>query len=365
MTVIESGAPMFLPLDYRGLMKYAPDMVPPYKLDIISLDGPNGTGKTSALRSAVHLFHTMQSMTSPKDRPIAPKVIVAEPPSIKITEDLPDTWRSIAKEWKGTHLSEKDLRNNPLLQATMFLWGRRMVEKQAFFDFPFKDDSGTWQFTDSSVLVDASQRCFTPDQLEQCGQAILIKDRGTASTLRYQGQNPKGGEKVLSLVSTLYRQRFLKPERLTILVMPVSVGTLRPDGHGREIDRYDEQGNVDSYRRVKRFQGTFTDQVFEITNDPTGASYNISTTSLTIATLMFLASQPERIPIGTENVVDCKWDAALRRLTDVGIPGCESFSQMVHEDMGRQRKIISGEVTIREIDLHRLGATIVPQIKML
>ena len=147
--------------------------------------------------------------------------------------------------------------------------------------------------------------------------------------------------------------------------MPVSVGTLRPDGHGREIDRYDEQGNVDSYRRVKRFQGTFTDQVFEITNDPTGASYNISTTSLTIATLMFLASQTERIPIGTENVVDCKWDAALRRLTDVGIPGCESFSQMVHEDMGRQRKIISGEVTIREIDLHRLGATIVPQIKML
>ena len=54
----------------------------------------------------------------------------------------------------------------------------------------------------------------------EAGCQVLLTDRGTLSTLRYQGLDPQIGSEVVRLIKRLYSEKFLLREAMTIVILP-------------------------------------------------------------------------------------------------------------------------------------------------
>ena len=240
-TIEKSENLVFRPLDEQSTQDVY------YQLVLATLEGPNGVGKTSIWRQAINILQAVHSINFKENQAVPPIKGMAEPPGLLVDDNRADTWRSLTKEGKSKDkLVDEIALKDPYFQARLFLWGRRMVEYDARLNFPFLD-STNWLKPDSLILRPGQR---FPDSLENLGRsriAIFLKDRGTGSTLRYQGRDPNVGGKVVGLVDKLYRTGFLIKEAMTILVMPAEDGALRDGEHrDRERDQFTENGDVAS-----------------------------------------------------------------------------------------------------------------------
>lgn len=336
-----------------------------YKLTMVTLEGPNGVGKTTAWRQAMNILQAGYALNYPEGQPVPPIKGVAEPPAWFVDQGRKDTWRSLAKEViSRDDLIPEGLLKNTYFQARLFLWARRFVETEATFAFQYL--ASPFYVEPDVLLLKRGQSVFyggeigeAKSRLEQAGSAILIKDRGTGSTLRYQGRDDKDGVKVIRLIKGLYGKKFLRREDLTVLIMPFREDALRAgEQRDREKDQYCEGDDVSSYRGIKDYEGVFTKRIVEITNDPSGARNCISTTACLVALLTYAA---EKEKLGLINIrggevvhLDFPLRKALDRLEEVGTPVMSQVSQKVMHDLNKTRYsqgwYENGEVKVRIAD---------------
>ena len=195
---------------------------------LTSVEGPNGVGKTSAYKTAINILQALLVLTS-ENRCSIPVIGVAEPTALPIDVGRKDTWRSLAKEGisRDGILETADLKN-PLFQAYLFLLNRRLVEGAMLRvnEFTIKDLlyglDDVWIRPDRTILNN-KDLVLGMDQLANAGTLIGFKDRGTGSTIRYQGKEPR----VVEVIKRLYNEQFLRKENLTILITPYSADSLR------------------------------------------------------------------------------------------------------------------------------------------
>ena len=67
----------------------------------------------------------------------------------------------------------------------------------------------------------------------------MIKDRGTGSTLVYQGRDEEYGEQIREYITELYRKNVLVREALTILIMP-RYNVLSTPNADRDVEEPDQ-----------------------------------------------------------------------------------------------------------------------------
>lgn len=321
---------------------------------LTSVEGPNGVGKTSAYKTAINVLQALCVLTS-GDKCSMPVIGVAEPTAIPIDSGRQDTWRSLAKEGisRDGILETADLKDQ-LFQAYLFLLNRHLVEYAMLNVNEFTISGLLYGFDDiwirpDRTILNSKDLVLGMDQLADAGALVGFKDRGTGSTIRYQGGEPR----VMEIIKRFYKEKFLRKEDLTILITPYSADSLRTTDDARERDQYSDNGDVDAYRSIKNYEGSFTDMVVEIKNDPTGRRGSISTTSVVIATLALMAVKNKSGEINmqkrrTTQRMHAPIIKALQLLEGSGTPGFRDMSrQLIHDRQMSGGIIASGEVEMK------------------
>ncbi|MBU0569289.1 hypothetical protein KKB40_00720 [Patescibacteria group bacterium] len=286
--------PVFTPLDRMELARYwDPEKIPGYELMMVSIEGPNGTGKSVIFKEALNAVSAAH-LDIYAGELMPPVIGVVEPPDLKVdpwNSERDDTFRTLAKSGVSTDgvFSGEEL-SDPRIQAGLFLLSRRFVEREAFFRFPVENFHSCWMlpkgFFDPGIQVRNSK------QLNSVEFAILVKDRGTGSTLVYQARDEKYGAEIRRQIAWAYEQNFLIRENMTILIMPRTAKSLVlvDDRDVGEPDQYSEVADLERYQFLKDDALIFTERLVELRNDPTGRS-NSMTSPVLLATMLIVAEE--------------------------------------------------------------------------
>ena len=290
--------PVFTPLDREELEKYRdPEKIPGHELMMVTFEGPNGVGKTAIFETTLNAVQAAHAHIY--DKELMPPVIgVAEPPNMRVALvnserfDVFDTYRKLAKSGVSVNgLFSADDLSDPRTQAGLFLLSRRFVEKEAFEHFPIGINSFHPYWILPKGFHEPGIRVRNREQLSEVGLAILAKDRGTGSTCVYQATNEEHGAEIRRQINWAYREKFLRRENMTILIMPRVSSLVLVDGRDAdEPDQYSEIADLGKYRSLYEDAPTFSRKLVELRNDPTGKS-NSMISSILLATMLIVAEE--------------------------------------------------------------------------
>lgn len=253
-----------------------------YRFVPVSLEGPNGVGKTSIYKATLSIHQASHAFLAPSNSKASPVIGVAEPPDIKIDDGRLDSWRMLAKSGisKDGAFKAGELRD-PLIQAGLFFWGRRLVEEKLFNRFPtrtsfYRDDKKFLNCFEipQPFYKDGRQAVESLDDLLESGMATLIKDRGSGSTCVYQGSSENKGNEVMRLMTHLYETGFLIKEELTLVVVPYDYSSFYNSLDKRrdesEPDIHNNLNELERYYDLKFKSDIFSKRLIYIKNDSTG-----------------------------------------------------------------------------------------------
>lgn len=336
----------------------------------VSIEGPNASGKTVASRLVPNAFRAIEASSSNSEY-CTPLVKIAEPPTFLVAPNDPrrvDTWRALTKEGisRDGVFTEEELQD-PLTVGTLFLLARRFLESQAVNDYPYPKKAG-YRYEDpwfghvhSFGREKGKRTVYSAEEAQNIACQVLLTDRGTLSTLRYQGGNPDGGTEVVRLIKRMYQEKFLLREAMTIVVVPTKGSELAATEDRDEDERDQFKDGSDPIRRYTGLRDlaseTMTDNFVVIENDPTGQKNSISVTSLLITLLTKCAVQSKvegtPLPWSTPNKVQpirlnfnfYKFYRYMN-LADTGFSrDCERFIMQMRDGM-----FYSGDVGLRFLD---------------
>lgn len=328
--------PLFTPIITEEREKNGPFIT------VVSVDGPNGTGKTSILNSLLPLQQVVNSINAidlNHDAKLAIPVFgLQEPPSVPVGQGRKDTYRSLAKSHisKDDKISEGDLKD-PLTQSGIFLWGRRRLEEKMVQRPPLKachyeDDNEFLSSINTKpqrYVFREEQEIRTESDLTTVGGLICVKDRATASTCVYQGSDREKGSQVLESIEEAYNSKFLLKEDLTIIITPDEEKNLNRSMERdlSEPDAYAGLSDYGKYLALRNLHNIFSNRIVYLRNDPSGKRGDV-TIPVLLSSLLITATEErkpmhEPIPIGREFEVKFPlqfFDYYLDSLTDLNMP---------------------------------------------
>jgi thymidylate kinase len=349
--------PLFTPLDPEIVKKVSPELRLPYEITMVSIEGPNASGKSAIARLTAQIIQVAHAHTYPVDRPMRPVIGVSEPPDFKLKGDLKNTWRSLAKsggDMDGT-FTDFDF-NDQYFRAGLFIWGRRILEEKITHDLPLNgidyNSSGNGFWRPRLYVRDTRQQINTQADLRNCG-ATVIKDRGHISTLAYQGLDKEKGELVRRASENLYNQGFLRKEDLSIIVRPVgrvSEGEFneRDEEEADDFTIFDKEGR---YSEVIR-QGLWklcSNCAVVVDNDPSGEKNKLSMSAFMSAFLISAVEQGIEIEKGREFDVQFPYGRVSWQMSEVLDVDRSTDYQQTSDQLLSGEPVTLGDVTVLNI----------------
>lgn len=235
-------------------------------------------------------------------------------------------------------------------------------EEHPYWRFPTRDFLKSWE------------RIKNWSDLSRVGFATLLKDRGTCSTMVYQGMDDIYGDAVRQRIKVLYDRNFLVRENMTLLVLPHDKESLNTDPDERdrdELDQYNRLSDVERYSQLRENCGVFSDKLVVIKNDPTGKKGTLSSTSMLAALLVVAEEQrAQGTLIELEEgryVVNFPLYKVCRRLDRLESQGFVGFFDSVfmesRRDSNNKYAYLNGDVGIVKIDQNSVEMVIEPDLE--
>ncbi|HVX92625.1 MAG TPA: hypothetical protein VHA74_00750 [Candidatus Dojkabacteria bacterium] len=278
-----------------------------YKL--CSIEGVNGVGKGVLAERALFAMEAF-SVHGYRDFGLKPfrTAFVNEPPDLPLKEFSsypgvinPDgslsTWRDLLKKGKLPSILEvaSTGENRDQRFADGFLTARMILED-------FMRNEFTWDFNSKlpnfvKMVPDFASLAWGLKGYSNVPfDQMVIKDRGSASTAVFQGQDPW----VRDLMIDIYNKGELQREDLTVVVMPSDYNNWANGGVKREndVDVHDagKMRQYEAYHNLRRdWLGIFSNEIVYLENDPTGNDFDLGSLGIIMPILFDAIRHNEKL----------------------------------------------------------------------